>query len=159
MIIKDFITDSQLAELLIWSSSIIDGDEPNFVEIQTISNAPAWLDEIRAKCADVSKEGAYLPSITPDFVLSVPISVEIGKHVDGGANVSKDGVPGDYKLIRFVILLQKPEIGGKLWADETLIAYEEKDCFILDTSLQHELTKVEGNKKYISLVFGFECRK
>lgn len=159
MILKNFITDSQLAELLVWSSSIADGNEPNFVEIQTIENAPVWLNELRAKCAAVSEDGAYLPSLTPDFVLSVPINVEIGKHVDGGSTVSADGVLGDYKHIRFVILLQKPDIGGKLWSDGELVSYEEKDCFVLDTSLEHELTKVEGSKRYMSLVFGFEYKK
>lgn len=159
MIIKNFITDSQLAELLVWSSSIVDNGEPNFVEIETIPNAPVWLDELRAKCAAVSEDGAYLPSLTPDFVLSVPVNVEISSHVDGGANVSKDGIAGDYKHIRFVILLQKPEVGGNLWSDGSLVSYEEKDCFILDTSLPHELTKVDGSKRYMSLVFGFEYKK
>lgn len=159
MIIKDFITDGQLAELLAWSSSIVDNNEPNFVEIETIPNAPVWLDELRAKCAAVSEEGAYLPSLTPDFVLSVPVDVEISSHVDGGANVSKDGVPGNYKHIRFVILLQKPDAGGELWSKGDLISYEEKDCFVLDTSCPHELTKVEGAKRYMSLVYGFECKE
>jgi len=159
MIIKDFITDSQLAELLIWTNFIVDNNEPNFVEIQTIPNAPVWLDELRAKCADVSEAGLYLPSLIPDFVLSVPLNIGIGKHVDGGSTISADGILGDYKHIRFVILLQKPDIGGKLWADGELVSYKEKDCFILDTSLEHELTKVEGSKRYLSLVFGFEYRK
>jgi hypothetical protein len=159
MIIKDFITDSQLAELLAWTSSIVDNGEPNFVEIETIPNAPVWLDELRAKCAAVSEEGAYLPSLVSDFVLSVPVDVEISSHVDGGANVSVDGVAGNYKHIRFVILLQKPDAGGHLWSEGNLISYEAKDCFVLDTSRPHELTKVEGAKRYMSLVYGFECKE
>jgi len=151
MILKNFITDEQLSELLEWSSQLTPvekGIDPNFAKIGTIPNPPACLDVIRTKCANTAKDGRYLRIVPDDFILDVPPETTVNMHVDGALV--------GYTHTRFVILLQKPEDGGELVHIDTPIPLDVKDCYVLDIAQLHGMTKVEGDRNYLSMVYTFE---
>lgn len=158
MVLKDFITYQQQQEILAWSKTLVLTDEPNFTDIVDIPYEPLYLNEIRNKCLNTSSDNLYLNSVTSPFVLGVPIGSDINPHVDGTTNITFEGVAGNYKHIRFVILIQKPDVGGQLIVDNNIINLEEGDCYAFDTSLEHSITKVEGLKDYFALVFPFEIK-
>ena len=156
MLVKNFITLEQQAELLAWASSLPEFNEPNFAFIETISNVPLCLNLIRQNCLKIDGNKVYSKSIVSDFVLSVPVGISINTHVDGTTNCNFDGKIGNYKHTRFVVLLQKPTLGGELIVNNETILMDELDCFVLNTAFEHELSKVDGMKNYISIVFVFE---
>ena len=158
MILKDFISYQQQQEILNWSKTLVLTNEPNFTSIVDIPYEPRCLTEIRTKCLNASTGITYLNSIIAPFVLGVPVGSNINTHVDGTCNITFEGVAGNYNHVRFVILIQKPDVGGKLISDGNIIDLEEGDCFILDTSLEHSLSKVEGLKDYFALAFPFEIK-
>jgi hypothetical protein len=57
--------------------------------------------------------------------------------------------------IRPNILLQKSKKGGNIIANNKVINMEEKEMYILDATQPHEVTKIEGNKEYKSLIFSY----
>lgn len=154
MVIKDFITDQQLNEILNWIS-VLDpvkrGIDPNFAKIETIPNAPKCLDDIKNKCLNSNKRIKYIKSEESDFILDVPPETTVWMHIDG----SRKG----YKFIRFIILLQKPDKGGELIFIDQNIKFNIKDCYVLDSTLLHGMTKVEGSKNYLSIVFSYDVKE
>lgn len=74
---------------------------------------------------------------------------------NGFVNIHTDSSRDGYKHIRFNILLQKPLNGGQIVFNGEKIEQKIGDCFVLDASIEHGVSRVLGNVSYRSITFGF----
>jgi hypothetical protein len=151
MLLKSFINDKELIELLNWFDNINLKQEANgknvYINIiNEFPNIPKCINDIRKKCLDITGK-AFQEPLYKDFVMKITLDGYVNLHTDP----SRDG----YKHLRFNVLLQKPELNGNIIYKDENINMEAKDCFVIDSSLFHGISKVDGNKSYKSIVFGF----
>lgn len=151
MLLKSFINDNELKELLNWINTVsfnIDavGQYAKFTFIEDLINVPQCVNDIKKRCLNITGKAFHEP-VYKDFVNEI--------LPNGYVNLHTDPCPKGFKHLRFNILLQKPEINGNIIHNNKKIILNIKDCFILDTNYLHGLSKVDGNTSYKSIVFGF----
>jgi hypothetical protein len=156
MLVKKFIDDVTVQELFNWTNNqklkqtTTNGNFSSLTYLQNLNTYPKCLNEIREKCRKIIN-GIYQEPIHKDFILEI--------FENGYVNEHTDLTTGNYKHLRCNILLQKPEKGGKLTIDKQIIDLDVGDMYVVDTSILHAVSKVEGIKDYKSIVFGFLCKE
>jgi hypothetical protein len=152
MILTSFIDSNQALELNDCLNQIrhlenqANGELARFTLLSRLNKMPKCVDVIRNKCLSITGHCLREPMLQ-DFVIRILPNGFVNIHTD----TSRDG----YKHIRFNILLQKPLNGGNIIFDGKQIQQNVGDCFVLDASIQHGVSKVRGNISYRSIVFGF----
>jgi uncharacterized protein YegP (UPF0339 family) len=63
----------------------------------------------------------------------------------------------DEKIINLNILLQKPKEGGFILHGNNKVIMQEKDMYLLDTSIKHGISTIKSNDEYYSLVL-WDCK-
>jgi hypothetical protein len=152
MILTSFINNSQILELNDCLNQIrhleiqANGELARFTLLSRLNEMPNCVNAIRNKCLAITGHCLREPMLQ-DFVIRILPNGFVNIHTDA----SRDG----YKHIRFNILLQKPLDGGNIIFDGKQIEQNVGDCFVLDASINHGVSKVRGNVSYRSIVFGF----
>jgi hypothetical protein len=155
MLVKKFIDDVTVQELFNWTNNQKLGQNKTnghlsfLYYLENLNNYPLCLNKVREKCKKLI-DGIYQEPIHKDFILEI--------FENGYVNEHTDLTTGNYKHLRCNILLQKPEKGGKLIFNKNVVDLDVGDMYIVDTSILHAVSKVQGNKDYKSIVFGFLCK-
>lgn len=152
MILTSFIDNKQISELndclnkIRHLESQANGELARFTLLSRLNELPICVNDIRNKCLSITGHCLREPMFQ-DFLIRILPNGFVNIHTDS----SRDG----YKHIRFNILLQKPLDGGNIIFDRQKIEQNVGDCFVLDASIEHGVSKVRGNISYRSIVFGF----
>lgn len=152
MNLTSFINNNEIDQLNDWSKRIINlhknanGELARFSLLSELNQLPICINEIRKKCLLITGNCLREP-ILQDFLIRI--------LPNGFVNIHTDPSRIGYKHIRFNILLQKPLNGGNIIYNQQKIEQNIGDCFVIDTSIPHGVSKVIGNVSYRSIVFGF----
>jgi len=152
MLHKSFIDLEAVQELNAWADSITkpkkpttDGSSGSW-SLAELENVPSVVNVVRSKCLGIAGE-CFVEPMFRDFINETLLGRHVHRHTDPTV--------GEYKHIRYNILLRKPKAGGVLYHDDIEIPMDEGDLYILDTAKWHGITMVTEGKLYRSIVFGF----
>lgn len=156
MLIKSLISKDEAVQLLDWTvtqniyqhTSV--GEHGFYSTLDELNNHPSLINVIRKKCSDYV-DGVYQEPIYKDLANEVFINGYVQEHTD-------PTVKG-YKHLRCNIMLQKPDTGGQIVFNGNPIDMDIGDMYIVDTSLPHGVSKVQGKVTYKTIVFGFLCNE
>jgi hypothetical protein len=152
MLLTSFINENETTQLNDWLKHIkhfkrnANGELASFSLLSDLNNVPSVVDVVRNKCLRITGRCLREP-VFQDFINEILPSGYVNNHTDA----TRDG----YKHIRFNILLQKPLSGGNIIFNGKQIQQNVGDCFVLNTSYEHGVSKVNDRVSYRSIVFGF----
>lgn len=154
MLIKSFISREQARELLLWSSSQdirknkAIGQHGFYSTLDSLQKPPSSINPIRSRCLQIVG-GIYQEPVYKDLIVEVAPSGFIAEHTDPTFL--------GLKHLRCNIMIQKPEIGGVIHINYKPVHMDIGDMVIIDTSITHSISEVQGAKSYVGLAFGFLC--
>ena len=155
MLVKSFIDNDTINELLNWSNTqniyqnVSNGKQGYYSRLEQLSNIPKIVNDLRNKCR-VLVSGIYQEPIYKDFVNEIFPTGYVSNHKDGCFTQG-------YKHLRCNILLQKPEIGGCINIEGNDILMNVGDLCVVDTHKIHGINIINGNISFKSISFGFLC--
>lgn len=156
MLVQSFIDNAQIAELLAWGATqnVYQNDSVGqhgfFSRLDQLSNHPKCINAVRAKCLALVN-GVYQEPVFKDFMNEVFPTGFVTEHTDP--------CPSGFRHLRCNIMLQKPERGGVIHIGGEPMNLEVGDMLVVDTSVPHYVSRVEGNTSYKTIVFGFLCHE
>ena len=152
MLVKSFINKKTVQELLNWTSTqnlqqnCVNGNLSFYTFLKDLNNFPSSINEVRKKCQNLVG-GVYQEPVYKDVIAEILKNGFINEHTD-------PTVEG-YKHLRCNILLQKPKKGGEIFFNKKPVPLDIGDLYVVDTSILHSVSLVEGSISFIGISFGF----